>query len=124
MIVLKKQPPNSNLCGQTCIAMICNISIFDSIRAIGKSTTTTGVDLSRGLRSFGVKASPKMIKMAKIPLITDFYKKLPSRCIAKVRARNIKKSHWILIWDGKYYDPDAFFGWEYISGYIKIEGGA
>lgn len=131
MIIPKYQPLHSNLCGQACVAMICDISLARSVKAVGKASVTTGPDLAHALELFDIKSSPAMIRMGgnqKPSRKSDYYTKLPKRCIAKCRSVGFKGSHWVLIWDGTTYDPAARPGkvgfgcvpWEYISGYIEI----
>lgn len=111
------QPVDSNLCGQTCVAMVCGITIDDAIGAVGHTHGTTGPDLHRALNKYGINSSPKIIRKGK-------HRPLPQRCIAKMRAKGIRESHWILVWDGNYYDPCPHpGGWEYVSGYLDVGGG-
>jgi len=118
------QPPGSPLCGQTCVAMILDIPLTDAVKAVGKASGTTGPDLARALTKMGIGCSPCMVRLSKKRRIHrkafDF-SRLPRRCIAKVRAEGIRKSHWILVWDREKYDPyPGYVPWKYVSGYIWI----
>ena len=125
-IVHQYQPVNSSLCGQACIAMICGIHLADAVEAVGKASGTTGPDLAKALKILGVESSPKQVRIGKkLPRKSNYYPFLPPKCIAKVRSAGVKKYHWVLIWNGKTYDPyPGYVPWEYISGYIEIREAA
>jgi hypothetical protein len=124
MITPQYQPPKSALCGQTCVAMICNIPLADAIKTVGHGSSTSGPDLAKALIKRGIMCSPSMIRLGvggRLFRRTNYYDHLPNRCIAKVRWAGVKKSHWILIWDGETYDPSPMFmPWQYISGYLRV----
>lgn len=128
-IIPQLQPVNSSLCGQTCVAMICGIHLADAVEAVGKGSKTTGINLVRALNKFNIKAKilTRLSCFKKISIKNEcYYHFLPKRCIVKFRAKNIKHSHWVLIWDGKTYNPDPpqrygeKEGYEYISSFIEI----
>ena len=113
-IVHLHQPPNSSICGQVCIAMICNISIDEACVIVGHRRATTGKELHRALLKKGVFTSDTMERYSK-------YRGASSRCIARFRAPAIRASHWVLIWDNRIYDPyPEPTGYKYISGFLRI----
>ena len=127
-IAQQYQPKNSMLCGQTCVAMVGGISLEDAIQKVGKRGGTTGPDLHKALSKIGILSSEKMARLSVNSRVSrkqfDF-DALPEKCIAKVRSVGINKSHWVLVWNGKIYDPyPGYVPWKYVSGYIEIKGKA
>lgn len=110
-----KQPQNG-CCGQTCLAMLAGISV-DEVIKIMKSTKWQA-SLSKVIESldyFGLlHKKPVYIKGRKV--------NLPKCCIVNVKGEN--KSHLLIYYDGKYFDPS--FGvlneyeFENIISYIEI----
>lgn len=124
MIKMKYQPLGSNLCGQTCIAMICGISIGKAINSVGHKRATSGPQLHKALKLLKVNSSKCVVRLKKnLNLLSRYYEHLPKRCVAKLRAKGIKTSHWVLIWYGKTYDPvlQSSGMYEYISSYLEIQ---
>ena len=120
------QPIGSSLCGQACVAMVCDITLSQGIDAVGKKSGTSGPDLAKALSKYGILSSSRMKRLGKNGRLfrkSDYCKAIPKYCIAKVRSEGISESHWILIWDGETFDPyPGRVPWEYISGYIEIKG--
>ena len=123
------QPDGSNICGQTCLAMILGIPLDDAIEIIGHRSCTTGPMLVNALRSKNVPAAYMARRFSKphrlmrdTVLSSVLYTGLPRRCILKVRWSGVKNiSHWVLYWDHQVYDPcrDGL-SWNYVTGYIEI----
>ena len=112
--------------------MLGGISIDQSVALVGKKTSTTSPCLVKALIKLGFKVCKfvRLLGRNKIFLSGKYYSHLPKACIAKVRSKGKKVSHWILIYSGKTYDPDPphryghddnLEGYEYISAYIPIE---
>jgi hypothetical protein len=125
MITPVFQPKGSNMCGQACVAMAAGVSLSTVATIMGKGPTT-GKDLHHALKRFKIDSSEKVVRIGPNSRIwkstQSRYFDLPARCIAKCRSGNCTFSHWILIWDGKTYDPyPGTVPWQYISGYIEIE---
>ena len=108
------QPENSNLCGQTCVAMLAGISLKEAIAAVGKSGRTYGPDLYKALKKYRIRISKKSIRTSKNYSI-------PENCIARFRKKDCAESHWGLIIKSFVYDPvKGGSGYEYISSYLEI----
>lgn len=114
-IIYLKQP-QSGLCGQTCIAMLTGISIDEAIKVM--KSTRWQASMSKVIETldyFGFSyKKPIYTKGRKV----DF----PKCCIVNVRGEN--KSHFMIYYDGKYYDPTRGILLEYkfenIICYIEI----
>lgn len=114
MIKQLYQPEDSNLCGQTCVAMLAGVSLDEAIEAVGTRAGTCGPALHKALKKFGIKTSKKSIRTKRNGII-------PENCIARVRTKGSTGCHWILIWNSGVYDPlKGGSGYEYISSYLKI----
>lgn len=94
---LVKQPKGSNLCGQACVATIGNISLEDSIRIFDREGRTNTKDLIYALELLGFVCATRL-KRGK-PEQDDL-------AIVKFLHPN-RKSHWVVWYKGKYYDPIA-----------------
>lgn len=90
---LIRQPPNSSLCGQCCIAMICDVPLAQVVGYIGTDTTTE-VELKRAVEFFG-----------------------PTQTVT---LQLIGNKHWVVKKGRKIYDPAAgvFRG---LPNYLKRE---
>lgn len=75
-----RQPENSMVCGQCCVAMACDVTLAAVIGYLGADITKKE-DLNRAIGFFGAKNS------CSIELIDD--------------------KHWVLVRNDKVYDPAA-----------------
>lgn len=90
---LLKQPDNSRLCGQTCLAMILGITIEEAIREFGHDGCTHIYELEEVLTNH--QYSTTRVAGANF-----------SRGICRLRSTANKKwSHFAVMWDGVLYDP-------------------
>jgi len=96
------QPKGSSLCGQAVVAMAAGISLEESIRIFGHRHATRTKEVARVLNTLGIQCPSRRLK----PL-TDRDPR-PTRAIIKeiYGPTRKRKSHWVLLWDGKVYDPD------------------
>lgn len=93
-----RQPKKSFLCGQTCVAMLSDITIDQAIAVFGKSGKTNTKDMSNALLSMDIPH--------KTPLKRAFpTKEIPSPSILKVSWFDNNGSHWVIYKKGKVYDP-------------------
>lgn len=104
------------LCGQTCVAMLANVSVDEVIHVMQNDKGTGKKDIEKALNYYGIKQSKTMIK-------ADNSSVLPKACILKVFLP--KYGHWILYYDGMYYDPefglmDALYHKARIQSYLEI----
>jgi len=99
IIEFVKQPLESSLCGQACVAMIAGISLEKSIAIFGKRSSTTTKDVAVALRKIGFECADKVTRITKI-------NEKPPLCMVVVRSKdNRNHNHWVA-WNGKhYFDP-------------------
>jgi len=114
------QPPGSSLCGQACVAMVAGITLGESILLFGHSHGTRTRELIRVLNCQspgGIKCAWGRLKRLRCR------NSWPQRAIIKEIFGPIgkRRSHWILLWDGHFYDPDPHDspGTKY-SSYLEI----
>jgi len=91
---LVRQPNNSTLCGQACIATICNITLEQAIIDVGKKGKTKTKDLIKGLKTNGVICGNRRKNGWPKGNAILFYK-----------IQNFY--HWVLWYNKKFYDPNA-----------------
>lgn len=121
------QPKRSNMCGQACVAMVLGFPLLTVRLKMGRRATS-GKDLHNALSEFFIDSSPQQVRLSGFQRVSRwkpfFYENLPARCIAKCRSTGVRASHWILVWDGKIYDPyPGGVAWQYVSGYVEIKQG-
>jgi hypothetical protein len=113
------QPPGSSLCGQTCVAMIADITMEESIKAFGgKKACTRTKDIITALKKLGIDCGDP-------PLIRMKGQELPDNCIVKLRFDDRKNTHWTLWHKGQFYDPEehvAVFMKKYLNSNKYWEG--
>lgn len=105
MIQELRQPENSNLCGQTCVAMIASIPLEASIQVFGTRGRTRTRQLISALRALGISCGDRLVPIApNKPLC------LPDTCIVKLKIdwRPKPHTHWTLWHQGRFYDPSEF----------------
>ena len=95
------QPEGTNLCGQTIVAMLGNISIQEAIEIIGKKGNTNTKQIIEALRKIKIKIfSERLLRITPVNPKSKL-------CIVKLTFEKSNKSHWAL-WVGKeecFYDP-------------------
>lgn len=89
--------PNGYLCGQACVAMLAGVPVDDVVRVMQNDKGTGKKDIARALAHYGIGQAKTMTK-------ADNSTVLPRACILKVLMPGY--GHWILYYDGKYYDPE------------------
>ena len=93
-----KQPRGSSLCGQTCVAMACRITLEDACGLVGHRHGTRTKELARVLRGRGFRC--------KDTLTRSRADQMPDYALVKMSFRGRRNWHWVLLWDGALYDPD------------------
>ena len=89
--------PTEYLCGQACVAMLAGVSVEEVVSVMKNDKGTGKKDIERALNHYGISQAKTMTK-------ADNASVLPQVCILKVLLPGY--SHWILYYDGKYYDPE------------------
>lgn len=107
---LVRQPKNSSLCGQACVATIAGVSLEKSIKVFGgtKGGTRTR-QVVEALRKLGIACGDKLTRINKDT------EKSPT-CIVKQHFDDTKITHWVVYYYGYYLDPDIGIYKEYIDG--------
>lgn len=108
--------PTEYLCGQACVAMLAGVSVEDVVAVMENDKGTGKKDIEKALNHYGISQAKTMTK-------ADNNTVLPKVCILKVLLP--KYGHWILYYDGKYYDPefgltDTLYPKARIQYYLKI----
>ncbi len=108
--------PTEYLCGQACVAMLAGVTVEDVVSVMNNGKGTGKKDIEKALNHYGITQAKTMTK-------ADNNTVLPKVCILKVLLP--KYGHWILYYDGKYYDPefglmDELYPKARIQSYLKI----
>ena len=85
------------LCGQACVAMLAGVSTEEVVFVMKNDKGTGKKDIEKALNYYGIRQAKTMTK-------ADSSSVLPKACILKVLLPGY--SHWVLYYDGKYYDPE------------------
>lgn len=89
--------PTDYLCGQACVAMLADVTVEEVVSVMKNEKGTGKKDIEKALDYYGISQAKTMTK-------ADNTSVLPKVCILKVLLP--KYGHWILYYDGKYYDPE------------------
>jgi hypothetical protein len=89
---LIRQPANSSLCGQSCVAMVLGVSLRKAILLTRRKGVTRISDLSRAMRKTRVEYK-------------RFTRTAPPRSIVFVKWNSQKVGHWVVYFRGRIYDP-------------------
>lgn len=119
------QPDGSSLCGQACVAMAAGVSLDRAVEAVGhiKERGTHTHEVVKALRLLGVPCASKMKRLGKVKPV------MPKRGFLHINRpegnKRNAKFHWMLIWDGKIFDPgnrwpEGYNGWR-ITSYLEIQ---
>jgi hypothetical protein len=94
------QPEGSNLCGQTCVAMLAGVTLEESIAAFsGKRGGTRTKEIIVALQKLGIKCDDA-------PLTRFTGDCFPTdTCIVKLHIDGTHRTHWSVWHEGRYYDP-------------------
>ena len=85
------------LCGQACVAMLAGVTVEEVVSVMENDKGIGKKDIEKALNYYGIGQAKTMTK-------ADNFSVLPKACILKVLLP--KYGHWILYYDGKYYDPE------------------
>ncbi len=104
--------PTDTTCGQACIAMLAGKSIEEVIRDMKTDGPTSIGQLMEALDRYGINHAQKNVRISK-------KNPTPYACsILTVHTTN-GYTHWTLLYDGKYYDPEfGLIEGEYMHGKI------
>lgn len=104
--------PTSTTCGQACIAMIAGTSVEEVIKDMRTDAATSIGQLIEILDFYGIGHSEKNKRISKKNPAPYHYS------ILTVHV-NAGYTHWVLLYDNKYYDPEfGLIEGEYTHGKI------
>ena len=104
--------PTSETCGQACISMITGKTIEEVIKDMKTSGPTSIGQLMEILDFYGVKHAERNTRISK-------KNPTPYKCSILTVHANACYTHWTLLYDNKYYDPEfGLIEGEYIYGKI------
>ena len=104
--------PSSETCGQACISMITGIDIEEVIKDMKTSGPTSIGQLIEILDFYGVKHAERNTRISK-------KNPTPYKCSILTVHTNEGYTHWTLLYDNKYYDPEfGLIEGEYTYGKI------
>ena len=89
--------PTGDQCGQACVAMLAGVPVEEVVAVMQNDRGTGKKDIERALNHYGIKQARTMTK-------ADNAAVLPRVCMLKVLLP--RYGHWVLYYDGKYYDPE------------------
>jgi hypothetical protein len=89
--------PTGYLCGQSCVAMLANVTVDEVIELMNNDKGTSKKEIADTLNQYGIKHAKTMIK-------ANNSTPLPDVCILKLLLPGY--SHWALYYKGTYYDPE------------------
>jgi hypothetical protein len=112
--------PEDGLCGQTCIAMLAGVTIADVIKVMDcREWQATMGRLISALNYYGIDHSDIIVYPGQ-----DEEVLLPKCAILMEKMGRF--SHYLLTFDGKFYDPNLGVFDEYdmskLKGYLEIKG--
>lgn len=93
---LVRQPIDSNLCGQACVATVTGVDLEDAITAVGTRGKTNTAKLKKGLHRLGVRCDARRTRGFPPKTVTAF-----------LYWKSDDHAHWMVWHKGKYYDPAA-----------------
>ena len=95
------QPVGSNCCGQACVAMICGITLEQSIQLLGTKGKTNTAQLIEALREHGYTPFWGLTCIARGKILHE------GLVIVKFKLKNQNWAHWVVLETAEnlYYDP-------------------
>lgn len=93
-----RQPDNSRLCGQACLATISGKSLKEIVKIVGHKHGTKTKELISILQKFGFSPDSKLRVVKKDKLVPKF-------CILKLKYKDRSSWHWVVYKDRVIYDP-------------------
>lgn len=110
------EQPTEYLCGQACVAMLADVTVEEVVSVMKNEKCTGKKDIEAALHHYGIRQAKTMTKANNASV-------LPKVCILKVLLPQY--AHWILYYDGKYYDPefgltDSLYKKARIQSYLEI----
>lgn len=99
-----QQPVDSSQCGHACVAMATGQSLETIVKMIGGVGATRTKTLAKVLRRFGISCPSKLTRLTSKEPFPSAHAILRLRYYRK-DGTSSHRSHWLLLWDWKLYDP-------------------
>ena len=91
--------PVATACGQACVAMITGKTVDEVIRDMKTDEPTSIGQLMEILDRYGISHAQRNVRISKKNPVPHPHSILTVHTTAGY-------THWTLLWDGKYYDPE------------------
>ena len=124
-----QQPEGNSLCGQSCVAILCNIDLESAISAVGTKGATRHKQLANVFDQYGWTAENKLTRFTKNT-------KIPKTCLIKVHWATKGRTHWVLkhnfwlhdpllpkpvFWSEKYLKPNRAVSQDRMTSYLELK---
>lgn len=93
---LVRQPPNSTICGQCCVATLAGVTLEQAIEAVGKKGYTRTKDIKTGLQRLGIETDTR--RRVGVPEDGE-------TAVLWFVSEHHKHAHWVIWHNSKFYDP-------------------
>jgi RimJ/RimL family protein N-acetyltransferase len=103
--------PTGYLCGQSCVAMLANVSVDEVIKIMGTDKGTGHTHIRKALNYYGIRYAP-------INYSPDPNASLPELCMIVFELPEYR--HWSLYYKGVFYDPEFGIIYEYPPNALLI----
>jgi hypothetical protein len=118
--VLVRQPIDSSLCGQCCVAMAAGVSLTKAIEAVGHGRRggTSTREIIAALRRLGVRS------VDRCHAISRARPEYPRRALLVMRQNGNRRWHWVYYENGQFHDPQGrwpdYDGWR-VTSYLELD---
>lgn len=102
-----RQPPNTNQCGQTSLAMFANISIAEACELMGTRGCTYTSHFKAALTKLGQRTTERRLRFRT-------FVELPTRVF--LFAHHAEYRHWMYWANGRVYDPTGLKSVDILRG--------
>lgn len=100
MTQLVRQPDDSTICGQCCVAMLTGASLRKVINLVGHKHGTKTKELAKVIRRLGYDCGDRLVRFKNsLRLVTV------ERALLKLTPPEGRNWHWVVWADHKVYDP-------------------
>lgn len=99
---LVRQPVNSSLCGQACVAMIAGKKLSEVTKTIGHKKATYMYELILALKKLKINCPARHIELTEGGSYT-----LPDVAIVHIHEKNKPTGHYVVHYYGTFLDPEG-----------------
>lgn len=106
---LVQQPPDSRLCGQACVAMLCGVSLERAIQLVGRKEGTRTKELAHAIRKLGYHCESRLTVLGEnVNWLMAQENMLVKMTNYDDQGKRVRNWHWVVVHDRKVYDPASF----------------